>query len=379
MKSIKDIKLLVIPELFPYYKGDWRGVFILDYLRAVKNMVGTMNVLFVKQNADKKGIFTENHSFFTLQRVYCAKQPARGIKKISGYGCFFTKGTQAAKNIPANLIHVHGSLFTGQLARRIARRKKCPYVVSEHTGPFSRISNNTWYAYLARKTYQSAQAILTVSHYQKQQLVNFGIPAEKIIVTYNPVDTALFKPDEKVEKKKQIVFISRLDAFKGAMKCVSAFARILPENSDWQLVICGEGEEKQSIEQFVADNNLQDNVQLLPMQTREQMAKLFQASAFSVFLSLHETFGLVAAESVACGTPILCSNTTSLPEIISPKEGVPVNPEDEEEITRGMQYLINNYTRFNPLELHQSIEKRFGLQTFGRKLEHIYTKTLQKA
>ncbi len=372
MKSLKDIKLLVIPELFPYYEGDWRGVFILDYLRSVKNMVGTINVLFVKQYADKKGTFTEKHSFFTLQRVYCANQPARGIKKILRYGCFFKKGQQAAKNIPANLIHVHGSLFTGQLARRIARQKKCPYVVSEHTGPFSRIARNAWYAYLARKTYQSAQAILTVSHYQKQQLVNFGIPAEKIIVTYNPVDTALFKPDEKVKKKKQIVFISRLDAFKGAMKCVRAFARLLPQNSNWQLVVCGEGEEKQSIEQFVADNNLQNNIQLLPMQTREQMAKLFQASAFSVFLSLHETFGLVAAESVACGTPVLCSNTTSLPEIVSAKEGVPVNPENEEEIIRGMQYLIDNYTRFNPSELHQSVEKRFGLRIFGEKLSGIY-------
>ncbi len=376
MNKKEQIKLLVIPELFPYFKGDWRGVFILDYIKSVRKYIDAVQVLFVKLTADKKGEFNEQWDGFTVKRVYCSDTSLSGLKKILGYFCFFGKGKKAAKNIEANIIHVHGSLFTGLLAQQIARKKKIPYIMSEHTGPFSRIANHPLYAKMARKTYNSAAKILTVSQYQKHQLVNFGIDEKKITVTYNPVDTTLFKPNESIQKKKQIVFISRLDAFKGAMKCLRAFYELLPEHKDWQLIICGEGEEKQEIIDFIEKNNLHQNVALKPMLTREQMATLFQESAFSVFLSLHETFGLVAAESVACGTPVLCSKTTSLPEIVSDKEGVLVNPENKSEIIAGMQQLMQFHHRFCPQELHQSIEKRFGLRIFGERLTSIYNEVL---
>ena len=85
--------MLVIPELFPYFKGDWRGVFILDYLKSVKEFVSEILVLFVKLSADKKGVFNEKYDFFTLKRVYCSDKPLSGIKKVAGYLCFFRKGT----------------------------------------------------------------------------------------------------------------------------------------------------------------------------------------------------------------------------------------------------------------------------------------------
>jgi glycosyltransferase involved in cell wall biosynthesis len=371
-----NIKLLVIPELFPYFKGDWRGVFILDYIKSVLKSVETLNVLFVKLVGDKKGVFTEKWENYQVKRIYCTDKPLSGLKKILGYICFFKKGNKLSANIEANIIHVHGSLFTGNLARIIAHKKQIPYVVSEHTGPYSRIANHWLYPKMARKTYKNAVKILTVSHYQKQQLVNFGVPESKITVTYNPVDTNLFKPDTNKPKKQQIVFISRLDKFKGAMKCLKAFYELLPENNNWHLVICGEGEEKTEIEKFISDNKIGQNVTLKPMQTRQQMAVLFQESAFSVFLSLHETFGLVAAESIACGTPVLCSNTTSLPEIVTNKEGILVNPDNFQEIKAAMQTLLHSYKSFKAEDLHQTIEKRFGLRIFGENLSTIYKNIL---
>jgi glycosyltransferase involved in cell wall biosynthesis len=85
---------------------------------------------------------------------------------------------------------------------------------------------------------------------------------------------------------------------------------------------------------------------------------------------------LVAAESIACGTPVLCSNTTSLPEIVTNKEGVLVNPDNFQEIKAAMQTLMHSYKSFRAEDLHQTIEKRFGLRIFGENLSTIYKNIL---
>jgi glycosyltransferase involved in cell wall biosynthesis len=239
-------------------------------------------------------------------------------------------------------------------------------------------SENLWKKNWTKYIMQKASAVLTVSHHLKQEILNTSINPKKIIVTHNPVDTELFKLKE-TKLNKTILFVGRLDNFKGALVSVKAFDSIYKENKDWQFTIIGDGEDYLPITQYLDLNpELKTRVHLLGQKTKIEIAQQMQVSDFLVFPSKHESFGLVITEALSCGLPVIVGNTTAPKEFVDNENGLLVNYNSVEEIAMAMQKLINSHSSYNSQEIRNKIVGNFGFESFGKKMADIYNSIINK-
>lgn len=376
MNSKKHINLLVLPELFPEFEGDWKGVFIEDYLKSVESL--NPQTLYMRLVGNKKGITDETfRNQFKVKRCNVNDKKVSSFLKPFLYIKWFIKGVELGKTYTdTNIIHAHGAILNGTLAYLIGKKLNIPFVVTEHTGPYSSILNSWFKSRISKFILTKAAKVLVVSEHQKNEVLKLGISKEKIEVSYNPVNTDIYKLGEKADSKN-IVFVSRLDEFKGGLRTLKAFHKISNEHPDYTLIIIGEGEEYKAITEYVKYNNLTKKVDLKGTLTKSQIADVFSNSSFMVFPSRHETFGLVAAEALSCGLPVICTNKTAPKEFINTQNGILVEPDDVDEITNAMNQMIKNRANFNPEFIHQQVEKRFGLQSFGKYLIGVYENTIK--
>ena len=372
MNNKKHINLLVLPELFPEFEGDWKGVFIEDYLKSVETL--TTQTLYIRLTGKKKGITDENYrNQFNLRRVNLTDKKVNSLLKPFFYILWFKKGIQLGKAYTeTTIIHAHGAVLNGLLAYFISKKLKIPFVVTEHTGPYSSILNSWLKSNISKFVFNKAAKVLVVSEHQKNELLKLGIPKEKVEVSYNPVNTDVYKLTT-VSDSKNIAFVSRLDEFKGGLRTLKAFYKLVEKYPDYTLTIVGEGEEFKAIQLYISENNLGSKVFLKGTLTKPQIAEVLNKSSFFVFPSRHETFGLVVAEALSCGLPVICTNQTAPKEFINEQNGILVHPDSVEDIANAMEEMIKNRTNYNQEQIRQQIEERFGLDSFGKKLIAIYT------
>ncbi len=371
MTDTKHINLLVLPELFPEFEGDWKGVFIEDYLKSVTHL--NTQTLYIRLTGTQQGEIDENYlKQFKLKRYNVTSKPVPAYLKPFKYLTWFKQGLRLGKAYTdTTIIHAHGAILNGTLAYLIGKKLNVPFIVTEHTGPYSSILNNWLKRNITKFVLNKATKVLVVSKHQKEQVLKLGIPASKIEVSYNPIDTELFK-QKAAHNNNQIVFVSRLDEFKGGLRTLKSFHQITKKHPSHQLTIIGEGQQYKAIEQYIATHQLENKVTLAGTQTKAQIAQILQSSSFMVFPSRHETFGLVVAEALSTGLPIVCTNKTAPKEFVNDKNGTLVNPDNIAEIALALEQMINNASNYNAALIRQQIEERFGLKNFGKYLTGVY-------
>ena len=207
-----------------------------------------------------------------------------------------------------------------------------------------------------------ADAIITVSHAMKEELISFGYPAEKINVVHNGVDTAKYNmkryPDSillpfkeriGVVSRQVILFIGRLTWVKGAEELVQAMPEILRLVPDAVLVLIGIGELETSIRAHIANLNLKDHIIFIPELISEEERLLYYAACdVAVFPSKYEPFGIVCTEAMSMGKPVVvgATGTNGFREQIVPTGpeqcGFHVNPWDPSDIAMYVSILLQN-------------------------------------
>jgi len=215
-----------------------------------------------------------------------------------------------------------------------------------------------------------ATKIITVSNYSKQDLVKtYKIQPEKIKVIYNGYDNKKYKviPDAREQLKQKfqitepfILFVGRLELKKNVPRLVEEFARLKAKHDlPHKLILVGKpGFGFEEVEQLIEKYNLKEQV-IFPGWISDDDLPLFHNCAdLFVFPSLFEGFGIPVLEAMACNAPVVCSNTTSLPEaageagllfdplqvdqIVSRMEQVLLNPEVSEALReKGLEHVKN--------------------------------------
>ena len=213
----------------------------------------------------------------------------------------------------------------------------------------------------------------------KKEILGAGINPVSLIVTYNPVDTELFKLSTGRLENKNILFAGRLDNFKGALRSVNAFEKITDQFPEWTFTIIGEGEDFVPIKNYIEQNKkLQQKVFLLGTKPKAEIAKEMQKASFLVFPSEHESFGLVVAEALSCGLPVIVTDRTAPKEFVNPSNGLLVAPNDIDAIAAAMKKMINKLDYYDAGEIRKDIVEKFGFENFGKKLFGIYKPLINK-
>jgi glycosyltransferase involved in cell wall biosynthesis len=372
LNSDRKINVLVIPDLFPKFKGDVQGIFILDYLTSTKKHCNN-TVLFGRLTSGNKGLTVEENEDYKLYRFSVASKKIPFYLKPFFYLLWFIKGYQIGKTFKSiDIIHAHGTILSGTLSYLLSKKLKVPFIITEHQGPFTMTSDNFWKRNWTRLIMQKADIVLTVSQHLKQEILNTKIHPKQIIVTHNPVDTDLFKLKSN-QSFKTMLFVGRLDNFKGALRCVEAFEKIHEKYNDWKFTIVGDGEDYQPIVNYLESRKeLKSNIKLKGQLSKAQIAIEMQQADFLVFPSKHESFGLVITEALSSGLPVIVGNTTAPKEFVDAENGILVPFNDITAIAKSMEDMITSLNNYHSKEIRDKIVLNFGFENFGKKLVNIY-------
>lgn len=218
---------------------------------------------------------------------------------------------------------------------------------------------------------KTATELIAVSESTKKDLVEkVGIQPEKIKVIYEGLNSEQFKQAKSdvvtdilnkydIEKKRYFLFVGTIQPRKNLARLLSAFADLRSMRKDerkktktpkssilnptsLKLVLVGsKGWLSEEIYELPKKLGIEDKVKFLGHVPDNDLPALYQGALAFVYPSLFEGFGLPILEAMACGTPVLTGNTSSMPEVAG-DAALLVDPENTEEITKSMQILAQN-------------------------------------
>lgn len=220
-----------------------------------------------------------------------------------------------------------------------------------------------YYRLFTRLSARRATEIIAISEATKRDLQRFyGTPADKINVIYHGVHPR-FKP---IEDRAQIdavlqryairapylLFVSTIQPRKNVTRLIEAFAQArtrLGTASDLRLVLAGRrGWLTEQIERRAGELGIAEAVQFVGYVADADLPALLNGALAYVVPSLYEGFGMTVLEAQACGTPVLASNISSLPEVVG-DAGLLVDPRDVAAIAEGIERLASDAVLRNDL------------------------------
>ena len=145
-------------------------------------------------------------------------------------------------------------------------------------------------------------------------------------------------------KEKRMISVGRLSKEKGYMDLLDMSKTIFKEHKDWSLDIIGDGVERETLENYIKDNNLSDNVTLHGFKDKEFINKLLSKSSIYLMSSYTESFGIVLIEAMNFGVPVIAfSSAEGAREIIrNNKNGYLIDDRNKEEYIEKVNALIDN-------------------------------------
>ena len=156
-----------------------------------------------------------------------------------------------------------------------------------------------------------AASIYTTSDLEADHIREIGIKAPCSIIP-NGIDTSNYPCRQDPFVKKQVLFLSRIHPKKGIEVLLAAWKRVIDAHPGWSLLIVGNGEESyiQSLKDKVNEMSLSDTVQISKPVFGEEKIALYQSSSLFVLPSYSENFGMVIAEALSCGVPVITTDNT---------------------------------------------------------------------
>jgi glycosyltransferase involved in cell wall biosynthesis len=241
----------------------------------------------------------------------------------------------------------------------------CPYVVTVHDvlDHMYRANNGSGlrrslHFHLTQRVLKKAACIFAVSQFTKSEVQNlFGIDPARIQVVYNAIDPrfltghATDADRQMLAERYQItypflLYAGRISPHKNLVRIIEAFAALKPELAkqdlypDLKLIIIGDELSKHpDLRRTVVRGGVQNDVRFLGFVPIDVLRIFYDVAKIFVFPSLYEGFGLPPLEAMAHGTPVLTSNTSSIPEVVG-NAAVLVNPENLFEMMRALQRVL---------------------------------------
>lgn len=380
------MRVLFISSWYPTKSNPNFGIFVKEHAHAIKtagNEIAVLAIVVIRNKekyysklitdfVDENGIRTVSIEINTRFRdFFYHLLPLQYFlaKKV------FLKIIQPEFN--PDIVHSNVIFPGGIIGDWLSRTIKKPHVITEHWSRLNDFMKKPVLSYLARKAYLNAKCIMPVSEFLKNNIM-------QVLATTKPIqyqvignviasDTFFYKKKihfsdtlkfcavalwvrKKVPDKKPELFIEALSELQKEIK------------QPISLTMIGGGNKVNKLSRLCREKGI--NAEFLGYQNKKVIARGLQESDFFVHASRIETFGVVVAEALLCGTPVICSNVGALPELINKSNGV-LCENTVEGWVEGLKEAIS--TSYNHAEISEHMKQKFSLEEIGKQFSSVYT------
>lgn len=233
-------------------------------------------------------------------------------------------------------------------------------------------------------------AVIAISEFVKQQLVVAGIPEGKIAVRYLGVDTDRFFPDRRARREwaerfsirpDEVILstVSYLRPFKNPHVLVEACRDLRDRHVPTRLLVAGAGDMLPDLQALAKRLGVEGRVHWLG--NIADPRTLLQASDIFVLASVGEAFGLVLAEAMACGVPVVGSRSGSLSEVVEEgRTGLLARPLDSHAFADAIEQLVRDVSRRREMAARgvERVRTHFTVELAVEKTIEIYERLWRK-
>ena len=202
-----------------------------------------------------------------------------------------------------------------------------------------------------RKAILAADKIICISENTKEDLINwYSVPEEKISVTHlaSSIDASLSHGVEEVPSLPYYLYVGSRDAcYKNFDTLLFAFAKVVSIQPEIRLCVVGKSF-SESEAKFIAELGLSAYIKYFGCVSDNHLAKLYRCSVAFVYPSLYEGFGIPPLEAMSCGTVVVASNSSSLPEVVG-DAGILFNPKATKDLADILLSLLNSSAKRDQL------------------------------
>lgn len=237
---------------------------------------------------------------------------------------------------------------------------------------------------------QQADCIIAATQEERTQMIrSCGATAHQVRVIPCGVDLKLFVPHNRQQMRKKLglepqrpvlLFAGRLDPFKGPDLLLRAAALM---EEDAQIVLVGgkkDDAEVQQLQELARELKLRARVRFLEARPQQELPALYSAADITVVPSYHESFGLVAVESLACGTPVVATRAGGLTTIVRHGETGYLVPRGPGFFAQHLDTLLADRVLLERMRTAaRPSVLQFSWQNVARQVEDVYEEQISAA
>jgi len=281
------------------------------------------------------------------------------------------------------LLHAHVGFPAGWIASQLAAETGLPYVLTEHMSPFpfpALLAPDGSPIPALRLAFERAAAAVAVSPSLADTIRSFGLPCSDVIP--NVVDETRFAMGATDPSRFVFFTLGALVPQKGLDVLLHALARLSAAPAtplSVELHVGGGGPERVALQQLAATLGVQDRVRWLGALRPEQTPAHFARCNAFVLASRHETFGVVLAEALMCGKPLLATRCGGPEAIVHAGNGVLVATDDPAALAAQMHAMVQGAARYDAAAIRADALARYSMQAVGEQVAALYERVVEGA
>lgn len=310
----------------------------------------------------------------------------RHVRKtwISPYLWAAWKGVKmvAAKQAP-ECIHAHGIYPAGLAAVLIGRKLGVPAVVTEHWGQLPvRLAESRLLRTVVGFTLRQAARVVAVSDFLAREIRAIESKA-RLEVAPNIVDSSFFSRKSargsSGRTDARFLFVGSLrDTRKGLGDLLPALRKYadLPGAVSFSLTVIGEGGMKEEFQRTAQALGIGDRVRFVGNKSRQEVVAAMEECDVYMMPSRYETFGVVYAEALACGKPVIACSGGPAEEIVPSWAGAFAAPGNVSELARAIAAVVENLSQYERTRMVAHARSSFGSDAVVKAISGIYERAI---
>ncbi|WP_168927461.1 glycosyltransferase [Nitrincola alkalilacustris] len=281
------------------------------------------------------------------------------------------------------IIHAHSALYAGKVASELGSEHDIPVVLTEHSTAFARNLYQEWQLKLITQAVNTVSCCIAVSpslgSLLSQQLQTASVHWHWVpnVVSKRFDKAVCQKKNDRKGRPVRLLNLALMTEKKGQIDLLKAFAAAFTDQAPVELWLGGDGPLRPTLEQLSQELGICDRVRFLGLVPPESVPVLMSEVDVMVLPSHYETFGVVAAEALMVGLPVIATRCGGPECIVGPNDGFLIEPHQPEQLVQALKEIVKKLQLYSRTELSARAHARFSGLVVAEQLTKIYHNTLQ--